>query len=101
MLSMEILDGTIASNGLINFCRYMVAFLGVIHLIFAVVRFLNHQAFWTAIAFMATGLLTALQQIEALGDPLVPWRLPLYAFMNVAGIIYLYKLGPTRTDIMD
>lgn len=90
----DVLDYQIPDHPVIDFCRVLVAFIGMVHLLFAVHRFLNHQVFWAGVAFMATGLLTALQQIEAVGMPLVPWRLPLYALMNIAGIIYLYQIGP-------
>jgi hypothetical protein len=93
ILSADVLSLMLPTNEFIEFCRVLVAFLGALHLLIALHRFLNHQAFWTGIAFMATGLLTALQQIEAIGDPLVPWRLPLYALMNAAGIVFMYKLG--------
>lgn len=90
----DVLNAKLPANELIDFLRYIVGFLGLTHLLFATSRLLTHQVFWTGIAFMSTGLLTMLQQTEAVGDPLVPWRLPLYAIMNIAGIIYLYKLGP-------
>lgn len=94
MIETDVLTARIATNSFIEFCRYLVAFTGLVHLLFAVSRLLTHQAFWSGMAFAATGLLTMLQQTEAVGDQLVPWRLPLYAVMNVAGIIFLYKLGP-------
>jgi len=94
----DVLTYTIPDNTLIDFFRVCVAFVGLIHLLFAVHRFLNHQAVWSGVAFMATGLLTMLQQLEAINEPLVPWRLPLYALMNVAGIFYLYRMGRYGTD---
>lgn len=89
----DLLTHTIEPNGFIDFVRIMVAFLGLMHLLFALHRFAMRQVFWSGIAFMATGLLTMLHQMEALGDPLVPWRLPLYAVMNIAGITFIYKIG--------
>lgn len=93
ILSADLLTYTIEPNGLIDFFRVIVAFIALIHLALALHRFAMRQVFWTGFAFMATGLLSMLQQMEALGNPLVPWRLPLYAIMNISGIIYLHRLG--------
>ena len=92
-MTVDLITYSVPANQLIDTLRVVVAFIGLIHLQLALVRFAWHQAFWAGIAFMATGLLTILQQMEAIGDPLVPWRLPLYALMNAAGIVFLYRMG--------
>lgn len=98
LANIDLLTYTIPANEVIDFFRIITAFVGAVHFTFAVVRFLDHKVFWAGIAFMATGLLTVLQQVEAIGMPLVPWRLPLYLLMNVAGIIYLYRIGTTKQE---
>lgn len=93
IVAADVLNIELPNHPVVDFFRVLVAFLGLVHLLFAVARFLWQQTFWIGIAFMATGLLTSLQLVESIGDPFIPWRLPLYALMNVAGIVYLYKMG--------
>ncbi len=89
---MELIDLTLHAGPVVDFFRVMVGLLGVVVFLFALVRFLGHKLFWSAIGFMSVGLLTAFQEAEAVGGPrFVPWRLPLLALGNVAASVYLYR----------
>lgn len=81
----------IADNDFIDFCRIIVALVGVLLFVFSTVRFMQHLRFWDAIALGTLGLLAAFQQVEALGQDLLVWRLPLMAVAVTAGCIYMYK----------
>lgn len=88
----DLLEFTLDPHPLIDLFRYLVGLLGIFCFCVSLAQWLAHRVFWLGFAFMASGLLTALQQWEALGEPFRPWRLPLLVIVNVCAIVHLYRV---------
>ena len=77
--------------------RYLLLLYGAAVFCLAVVRLLQHACIWTCLLGLSLGLLTTVQELEAIGDPFYPWRLPLLIVANVTASVVLYRLPPRRT----
>jgi hypothetical protein len=101
-LTSDFLDNTYQSSTFIETMRWIGIILAANLAIWSLVRFLQHERFWSAISMGSLGLLACLQEIESLGEPFYPWRLPLLLLATVAGLRYMYysadeiKRGPSR-----
>lgn len=98
----DFLDNTYPSSTFIETLRWIGIIMAANLAIWSLVRFLQHERFWSAIAMGSLGLLASLQEIESLGEPFYPWRLPLLLLATAAGLRYMYysleqiKEGPKR-----
>lgn len=88
----DLLEFTLDPHPLIDLFRYLVGLLGIFTFCAALAQWLAHRTQWAGLAFMAAGLLTAMQQWESLGEPFRPWRLPLLVIVNIGAIVHLYRL---------
>lgn len=99
-VAVDPLNFTVPDHPIVDVFRVIVAMLGMFLFIVSTVRWLQHERFWTGIAFMAFGALTAMQEIQQIGDPFLVWRLPVLFIGCGAGIRYMYytlaeiKSGP-------
>lgn len=84
------------TNALVETIRVLTALLGLGVLLAALVRLLQHQHVAASLGYLSLGLLTSLQEVEALGDPFYPWRLPLFILTNLAAAWVLYLDRPER-----
>lgn len=82
---------------LIDVVRYIAGLFGFLVFCMGLVRFMQHILVFSAVGFMAVGLMTAAQQFEALGQPFLPWRLPLLLTANVCGAVHLYRARNIET----
>lgn len=100
--SIDPLIYTISDAPIIDVLRVITALAGMLLFIVSTVRWLQHERFWTGMAFMAFGMLTALQEIQQMGQPFLVWRCPILLIGCLCGVRYMYytieqiKDGPSR-----
>lgn len=100
--SVDPLVFTLPSSPFIDFLRVVASMLGIFLFIVSCIRWLQHARFYSAIGFMALGMMAALQELSQIGERFLVWRLPLLMIGCIAGIRYMYyslaeiKEGPTR-----
>lgn len=90
MHQQSFIDTTWHTNMFVEFVKYVVILLGANLACFSLIRFLNHERFYSAMSMGGFGIATALQEAALLGDPWSPWRLPLLLVANACGLRYMY-----------
>lgn len=97
---MTILRYVVADNSLVDVWRTLVVLASGLLIVMCLVRLMQQERFWSAIAIGSTAVLGGLQESEQLGKPMLVWRLPLLTLSIIAGIRYMYytteqiKAGP-------
>jgi hypothetical protein len=100
--SSDPLSFTLPSNPFIDFLRVVAVLLGGFLFLISMVRWLQHERYWSAIMGMSLGLLAAAQELQQIGHDFIPWRLPVLLLGCGAGVRYMYfgldeiRKGPTR-----
>lgn len=90
-MSENVFEYVIEANAFIDAARYLTLLLGFWVFCASLHRFLTHALHETAVAGMALGIFTSVQELTILGQPFHPWRLPLLIVMNVAIAVHLYR----------